>query len=401
MRFYRALAHDGRSAARSIDDGNKAKARVHLRHRASPGNYAGFGGDGVRPTRGKVTLVSSDLVPFVVDVEVAHMFDVMRAMEVDDTELVPVPDVDGPTLEKALEYCKAHAPSARGYWEKMLAWDEAYARSVGSEMLLDLVDFATKWGCEGLMQVLSKSLLLMMIAEYGSVGALRRAFDVRDDFTENDQDDAAALEPTLIRDLRRTAFHWSREYFRVLQHVMFHRYLADHTTISSIKVDEGAANHPAARVAANDWFYTAFLARLRCLRGDSDSCVQVSGLAARLLRLRTSVWRMMFEHLRDIRVDYLASISRNGRLGREERFCSCGVPIGTPLIAHGYYESDTHQQDLENLRRACSSTARHELRRELVFRPHSGKGLLRFAPARGGFWADLCAHQGQPWTVGS
>ena len=433
----RPLAH-ARRAARYADEAlqqaNDTKARVRratsitgLRGYESGLRY-GFGakfGAGVRPTQGKVTLVSSDGVSFVVDFGVAHMFEVMRAMEVDDTELVPVPDVDGATLQKALEYCEAHAARAgragsAADSDTLLAWDDAYARSVGTAPF-ELVGLASQWGCEGLARVLAKNVLLVMMEEYASVGALMRAFDVDGEFTDEVRAEASALEPELAREMRRAAFHWHRHYFVHLQRLTFARSRRAQI-VGATRENEREAQIAVARVAATDWFYTAFLARLRALRrshGDARvanftnftsaaRAANVAGVAAKLLFVRPSVWRMMFERLCAMRPDDLADAIPRQEPRRDARqdahemrrmgLCLCGVPIGPLLgatVAHGYYESVAHRRDLADM----LLEAQYMAHGELAIRPHSGKGLLRFA--RAGYSADVCEHQGKPWTLGS
>jgi hypothetical protein len=145
----------------------------------------------------------------------------------------------------------------------------------------------------------------------------------------------------------------------------------------------------------------------------------VTGVAVKLLFVRPSVWRMMFERLCAMRPDDLAdAIRRDARQeprrdarqeprrdARQDPYemrlmglCLCGVPIGPLLgatVAHGYYESVAHRRDLADM----LLEAQYMAHGELAIRPHSGKGLLRFA--RAGYSADVCEHQGQPWTLGS
>jgi hypothetical protein len=134
-----------RRAARYMHEGNNAKARAHFRrglHLIGKSSFGGLeAGREIKPTQGKVTLVSSDDVPFVVDVDVAHMFEVMREMQVDDSEVVPIPGVDGATLGKALEFCEAHVVSGANE-----ARDDAYAASVDRDMLFGLVSFNARRG---------------------------------------------------------------------------------------------------------------------------------------------------------------------------------------------------------------------------------------------------------------
>jgi hypothetical protein len=284
-----------------------------------------------------------------------------------------------------------------------------------------LVGLASQWGCEGLARVLAKNVLLVMMEEYASVGALMRAFDVDGEFTDEVRAEASALEPELAREMRRAAFHWHRHYFVHLQRLTFARSRRAQI-VGATRENEREAQIAVARVAATDWFYTAFLARLRALRrshGDARvanftnftsaaRAANVAGVAAKLLFVRPSVWRMMFERLCAMRPDDLADAIPRQEPRRDARqdahemrrmgLCLCGVPIGPLLgatVAHGYYESVAHRRDLADM----LLEAQYMAHGELAIRPHSGKGLLRFA--RAGYSADVCEHQGQPWTLGS
>ncbi len=78
----RDLAHF-RRAARFLDEGDNAKARAHFRRGLQLRVRFGGRESHEASTQVKVTLLSSDDMPFVVDVDVAHMFDVIREMQVD------------------------------------------------------------------------------------------------------------------------------------------------------------------------------------------------------------------------------------------------------------------------------------------------------------------------------
>ena len=376
-----ALAHF-RRAARYGYEGNEGKARAHFRRAMHLSERSGFGGR----AGGRITLLSSDSMQFVVDVDVAHMFEVMREMEVDESEPVPIPDVDGATLGKALEFCEAHASSMR----PDAAWDDTYSANVPRAMLLRLVGFADKWNCELLLRVLTKRVVLIMMEEYGSVDDLRVAFNIRGDFTQEELKEAAEHSPLLLADVKREAFKWNRDYFFKLQGITF---MINSRGGGGTLAYEREAQHAMSRVVANDWFYTAFLARLRCLRESSDG---ISRLAKGLLLMRTNVWYVMYEQLclMDSRV-FERGVARDARWQMRERMglCTCGTPAGGQFIAHGYYDSETHQSDLEDLK----FEHRYMAQRELVLRPHSGKGLLRYAQL-GLIRADTCEHQGAPWN---
>lgn len=374
----KALAHF-RRAARYRDEENETKARAHFRRGVRLSERSSFGG--------RVTLVSSDSIPFVVDVDVANMFDVLREMGIDDSEHVPLPSVDGETLGKALEFCEAHAPSSSMRLDK--AWDDAYSAKLPRRMLFRLLVLADKWSCEMLLRVLAKRVVLVMMEEYYNVDALRSAFHIRGDFTKEELEEAAEHSPHLLADVKREAFKWNRDYFFNLQEITFLQAM-----LRGASDYEREAQRAMARVVTNDWFYTAFLARLRCLRDKRA----VSGLASDLLQVRTNVWYVMHVQLclLDSRV-IERGVGRCVRWNMQEQMglCTCGTPAGEQFIAHGYYDSDTHRDDIAQL-----MTEEHFRRapRELRLRPHSTKGLIRYARVGTFTEADTCAHQGQPWT---
>ena len=390
-----------------MDEGDNAKARAHFRRGLHLSAKSGFGGSReIKPTRGKVTLVSSDDVSFVVDVDVAHMFEVMREMQVNDSEVVPIPGVDGATLGKALEFCEAHGANE--------ARDDAYAASVDRDMLFDLVSFADKWNCDMLLRVLARRCVRMMMHEYDSVDALKVAFDIRGEFTREELQEAEGRAAPLLDSLKNEAFECHQAYFQSMQELTF------------LQARHGGEDRDSARAAkqamvqklTNDWFYVAFLARSRCLREDSGGVA--SGLAADLLMLRKNVWYVMHQELRRISAAATERVLRVSAaatervlraviprvytgIGREARWqsreqmglCTCGTAIdGQQLVEHGYYESETHRTEVETLKHENFLRAP----RALVLRPHSGRGLLRYARLGEFAEADTCPHRGEPWT---
>ena len=100
--------------------------------------------------------------------------------------------------------------------------------------------------------------------------------------------------------------------------------------------------------------------------------------------------------LMDARV-FEEGIARDARWQNREQMglCTCGTAIdGQQLIAHGYYDSETHQSDIQRLKRGHCNRGN----RGLVLRAHSGKGLLRYARQGVFTKADTCTHEGEPWT---
>jgi hypothetical protein len=391
-----------------MHEGNKAKALAHFRRGLQLSGKTGFGGGAEESTPGKVTLVSSDDVPFVVDVDVAHMFEVMRELQVDDSEVVPIPGVDGATLGKALEFCEAHVASGANE-----ARDDAYAASVHRDMLFGLVSFADKWNCGMLLRVLARRCVRMMMHEYDSVEALKVAFDIRGEFTREELQEAEGRAAPLLDSLKNEAFECHQAYFQSMQELTFLQALHGGEDRDSAR----AAKQAMVQKLTNDWFYVAFLARSRCLRENSGVA---SGLAADLLMLRKNVWYVMHQEFRRISAAATGHMLRisaaatervlreviprvHAGIGREARWqsrgqmglCTCGTAIDEQqLVEHGYYESETHRTEVETLKRDNFLRAP----RALVLRPHSGRGLLRYARLGEFTEADTCPHRGEPWT---
>jgi hypothetical protein len=236
------------------------------------------------------------------------------------------------------------------------------------------------------------------------VEALKVAFDIRGEFTREELQEAEGRAAPLLDSLTNEAFECHQAYFQSMQELTF---LQARHGGGEDRDSARAAKRAMVQKLTNDWFYVAFLARSRCLRENSG--VAASGLAADLLMLRKNVWYVMHQELRRISAAATARVLReviprvHTGIGREARWqsreqmglCTCGTAIDErQLIEHGYYGSVTHRTEVETLKRDNFLRAP----RALVLRPHSGRGLLRYARLGEFTEADTCPHRGEPWT---
>ena len=239
---------------------------------------------GIRTTRGKVTLLSNDCEPFVVSTEVAHMLDVLRTFETGDHELVPLVDIDSHTLERVLEYCTFHAQSSssRSTQSETEAFDEAFIETlVTSDSLFQLVKASNFLDIQGLRKCLSKKVASLMVAEWADVDAVKRAFVVHDDFTDDEHAFATWDERTFGGDLLNCASEIEAKYVRKPS-------------------TDAAWNDPSAqadieRLLLLEHFYTAWMARLRHFHNPSTPQPE-SRLALELLQVPSLVWSDIYNH---------------------------------------------------------------------------------------------------------
>jgi hypothetical protein len=239
---------------------------------------------GIRTTRGKVTLLSNDCEPFVVSTEVAHMLEVLKTFEAGDHELVPLVEMDSHTLERVLSYCTFHAQSSsiRTTESDTDAFDDAFLETLGtSDLLFQLIKASNFLNIPGLTKCLSKKVAFMMVAEWADVDAVKSAFVVHDDFTDDEHAFATHDERTFGGDLLLSASKLEAEYVRKPS-------------------TDAAWNKPTAqaeieRLLLLEHFYTAWMARLRHFHHPSTPQPE-SRLALELLHVPSVVWSDIYNH---------------------------------------------------------------------------------------------------------
>lgn len=170
---------------------------------------------GIRPKSGKITLLTSDCKPFAIDREVAYMFETLRNLEADDQEIVPLPAVDGTTLDKALEYCTFNRPSSRRSTADTRQFDEAYLDGIQNvDLLFRLLRCANYLDNPPMLRLLSKKVALMMVAEWPDLDDVRRAFEIQSAFTEDECSEVSKREPGVFRDLLHRAREIEARHFQ-------------------------------------------------------------------------------------------------------------------------------------------------------------------------------------------
>ena len=144
------------------------------------------GGVGLLPS--SVTLLSNDNRRFVVSKEVAYMSVTLRDMEVDETEDVPLMNVDGETLERVLEYCKFYAYMPCSF--ARLDFDDDYMQRLNDDDDLFKL-FAAAWflDIKPLSNLLSEKVARRVVTEWNDSDAVKRAFEIDDEFTAQEHDE--------------------------------------------------------------------------------------------------------------------------------------------------------------------------------------------------------------------
>jgi hypothetical protein len=145
---------------------------------------------GVGPAHAQITLVSNDNRQFVISQAVAYMSDMLRYMEVDGTDDVPLMNVDGDTLEKVLEYCQFHAhPSHGNYDANILDFDEDYLQRLNDDDLFQLLAAALFLDIKPLLHLLSKKVACRVVTEWHDTDAVKQAFAIDGAFTAHEHDE--------------------------------------------------------------------------------------------------------------------------------------------------------------------------------------------------------------------
>ena len=145
----------------------------------------------------KITLLSSDGNPFVVDIEVAKMSITIKTMLEDlgivdgDDEPVPLPNVKDESLELFIKWAEYHkndpAPEDDDNKEKrtddISSWDEDFLK-VPSATLFDLILAANYLDVKGLLDLTCKKAASMIQGK--SPDEIRKTFNIVNDFTKEE-----------------------------------------------------------------------------------------------------------------------------------------------------------------------------------------------------------------------
>ncbi|VDK23343.1 unnamed protein product [Taenia asiatica] len=148
-----------------------------------------------------VKLVTSDVVVFDVDLEVARKSVMIRDIlddvgpeAAEDDEPIPLQYVNAATLSKVLQWCTHHKDDApqQGHDKKrdrrmddISAWDQEFLR-VDQRTLLELILAADYLDIEGLLDTCCKSVAIMIKGK--TPEEIRNTFNIKSDFTPEEEE---------------------------------------------------------------------------------------------------------------------------------------------------------------------------------------------------------------------
>ena len=126
-----------------------------------------------------VKLVSSDGKEFEVSKDIAFqstlLKDIINDLETQDA--IPIPSVDGKTLEKVIEFCKKD--------DKDDKWNKIYI-DVDSKILFDIIKAANYLDIQPLLDLGTRTVADSIRGK--SIMEIREIFDITEDFTQEDMD---------------------------------------------------------------------------------------------------------------------------------------------------------------------------------------------------------------------
>ncbi|GAB2303640.1 SKP1-like protein 1A [Dionaea muscipula] len=139
-----------------------------------------------------VVLRSSDEEIFEVDIDVASESQTIKhSIEDDDSgRVIPVPNVDGHTLAKVIEYCKKHVETPksddRDAQDALRAWDTEYMK-IDQNTLFELILAANYLNIKGLLDLTCQTVADMIKGK--SPEEIRAMFNIKNDFTPQEEED--------------------------------------------------------------------------------------------------------------------------------------------------------------------------------------------------------------------
>jgi len=147
-----------------------------------------------------ITLVSSDGVPVVVDMEVAKRSILIKNMmddigETASTEQIPIPNVNEAVLKKVIEWCTHHKSDppvsadddsdSRKKTTDIEEWDQKFMQ-VDQEMLFEIILASNYLDIKPLLDVGCKTVANMIKGK--SPEEIRKTFNITNDFTPEEED---------------------------------------------------------------------------------------------------------------------------------------------------------------------------------------------------------------------
>lgn len=142
-----------------------------------------------------VKLLSNDNIKFKIEKEVAEKSMLIKNMleDVDDSDLpIPLPNVDGKTLDKIIEWCKNYKDEFKEYEKDdenyrnadIDEWNKKYME-VDQETLFNIILAANYLDIKPLLNIGCKTVANMIKGK--SVEEIRKTFNIVNDFTPEEE----------------------------------------------------------------------------------------------------------------------------------------------------------------------------------------------------------------------
>ncbi|KAM7462382.1 hypothetical protein LguiA_030503 [Lonicera macranthoides] len=133
-----------------------------------------------------ITLKSWDEEEFVVEESVAVKSETIKNIIEDcGLELIPLPNVDGKTLAKVIEYCTKHSTGSNDDSEDLKKFDDEFLDSKEIPVLIDIVLAANYLNIESLVEKICTKIADRI--KDMSVEEVREAFKIENDFTPEEE----------------------------------------------------------------------------------------------------------------------------------------------------------------------------------------------------------------------
>ncbi|KAI5680690.1 hypothetical protein M9H77_01917 [Catharanthus roseus] len=144
-----------------------------------------------------IVLKSSDDETFEVDVAVANQSQTIKNLLEDDcvkNGTIPLPNVSSKILVMVIEYCKRHVEAEGGENDEALtAFDEEFLE-VDQTTLFDLIFAANYLNIKGLLDITCQTVV-HMITKHKSPEQIRRIFNIKNDFTPEEEEQMREENP--------------------------------------------------------------------------------------------------------------------------------------------------------------------------------------------------------------
>ena len=153
---------------------------------------------------GKINLRSNDNMDFTMDVELAKISETLKTMLDDlgiDTESdeasepIPLPNVNGATLKKVVEWCEHHKTDYQDFAEEdestqprlddIPDWDVSYF-NIDQAEIFEIILAANYLDIKGLLNIGCKSVAKMITGK--SPEQIRQLFNIKNDFTPEEEE---------------------------------------------------------------------------------------------------------------------------------------------------------------------------------------------------------------------